>query len=97
MADIEEVIRTLRDDDPGRATEGGRFEKFVKTALESQPGILGQEQLEAEIEAGGWAVVDADGLDLLTPDTAALWPTAVRRAGMESGIRTGAAPSVERN
>ena len=55
------------------------------------------EQLEAEIEAGGWTVTEAEGLDLLTRDPASLWTAAERRAGMETGVRTGASPSVEKN
>src|SRR5215213_3461661 len=38
-------------------------------------------QLEAELEAGGWFVVDARPDDLLTSDPAGLWRTVLRRQG----------------
>lgn len=37
-------------------------------------------QLESEIEAGGWLVLDAAAFDSLTPDTAALWARGLYRA-----------------
>ena len=39
----------------------------------------GPGQLEAEIAAGGWFVVDADAADPLSPDPEALWSAVLRR------------------
>jgi len=78
MAYIEEVIRTLREDDPSRVKEGRRFEKFVKTALESHPGIFGQERFETiwfwrdwpDRQKHGYSAKDI-GIDLVAKETQA--------------------------
>jgi putative transcriptional regulator len=41
----------------------------------------GEGQLEAEIEAGAWFVLDARPEDPLTPDPEDLWPEVLRRQG----------------
>ena len=46
----------------------------------------GPSQLEAEIEAGGWFVVDAHADDLLTADPSGLWRTVLRRQGGDLAI-----------
>lgn len=46
----------------------------------------GPSQLEGELEAGGWFVVDALPDDLLTSDPAALWRTVLRRQGGELAV-----------
>jgi putative transcriptional regulator len=46
----------------------------------------GPGQLEAELEAGGWFVVDAHAGDLLTVDPAGLWRAVLRREGGDLAI-----------
>jgi putative transcriptional regulator len=46
----------------------------------------GPMQLEAEIEAGGWFVVDAHPDDILTADPAGLWRAVLRRQGGEFAV-----------
>ena len=46
----------------------------------------GPSQLEGEIEAGGWFVVDAHPDDLLTADPAGLWRAVLRRQGGDLAV-----------
>jgi putative transcriptional regulator len=46
----------------------------------------GPSQLEGELEAGGWFVVDARPDDLLTSDPASLWRTVLRRQGGDLAV-----------
>jgi putative transcriptional regulator len=46
----------------------------------------GPSQLEGEIDAGGWFVVDAHPDDLLTTDPAGLWRAVLRRQGGEVAV-----------
>jgi len=46
----------------------------------------GPSQLEAELEAGGWFVVDAHPDDLLTSDPAGLWRAVLRRQGGDVAV-----------
>jgi putative transcriptional regulator len=46
----------------------------------------GPSQLEGEIDAGGWFVVDAHADDLLTSDPAGLWRTVLRRQGGDLAV-----------
>jgi putative transcriptional regulator len=46
----------------------------------------GPSQLEGEIEAGGWFVVDAHPDDLLTGAPAGLWRTVLRRQGGDLAV-----------
>jgi putative transcriptional regulator len=46
----------------------------------------GPSQLEAELEAGGWFVVDALPGDLLTSDPAGLWRAVLRRQGGDLAV-----------
>jgi putative transcriptional regulator len=43
-------------------------------------------QLDAELDAGGWFVVDARPDDLLTPDPSGLWRTVLRRHGGDAAV-----------
>jgi len=42
---------------------------------------VGATQLEGEVEAGGWFVVDATADDAFTVAPEALWPAVLRRQG----------------
>ena len=62
---------------PARLFQGG------PVALDSALGIAGYAgwsagQLEGEIEAGGWYVVDAEARDAFTPEPAVLWSSVLR-------------------
>jgi putative transcriptional regulator len=46
----------------------------------------GPSQLEGELEAGGWFVVDARPDDLLTADPSGLWRTVLRRQGGDLAV-----------
>jgi putative transcriptional regulator len=46
----------------------------------------GPSQLEGELEAGGWFVVDALPDDLLTPDPSGLWRAVLRRQGGDLAV-----------
>jgi putative transcriptional regulator len=46
----------------------------------------GPGQLDAELEQGGWFVVDAHPDDLLTPDPASLWRVVLRRQGGDVAV-----------
>jgi putative transcriptional regulator len=46
----------------------------------------GPSQLEGELAAGGWFVVDALPADLLTPDPAGLWRAVLRRQGGDVAV-----------
>jgi putative transcriptional regulator len=46
----------------------------------------GPSQLEGELEAGGWFVVDARPDDLLTSDPAGLWRAVLRRQGGDLAV-----------
>jgi putative transcriptional regulator len=46
----------------------------------------GPSQLEGELDAGGWFVVDAHPDDLLTPDPAGLWRAVLRRQGGDLAV-----------
>jgi putative transcriptional regulator len=46
----------------------------------------GPSQLESELDAGGWFVVDALPDDLLTPNPAELWRTVLRRQGGDVAV-----------
>jgi putative transcriptional regulator len=46
----------------------------------------GPSQLEGELEAGGWFVVDAHPDDLLTSDPAGLWRAVLRRQGGDLAV-----------
>ncbi len=54
-------------------------------------------QLENEIQAGGWLVLDHDGFDPLTSDPATLWNQAASAAASGRGVRAIDGPSVENN
>jgi putative transcriptional regulator len=43
-------------------------------------------QLDDELEAGGWFLVDAQPDDLLTPDPAGLWRAVLRRQGGDLAV-----------
>jgi putative transcriptional regulator len=46
----------------------------------------GPAQLEGELDAGGWFVVDARPDDLLTPDPSGLWRAVLRRQGGDLAV-----------
>jgi putative transcriptional regulator len=46
----------------------------------------GPAQLDGELDAGGWFVVDAHPDDLLTPDPAGLWRSVLRRQGGDLAV-----------
>jgi putative transcriptional regulator len=46
----------------------------------------GPGQLDAELQQGGWFVVDAHPDDLLTPDPASLWRAVLRRQGGDLAV-----------
>jgi putative transcriptional regulator len=46
----------------------------------------GPSQLDGELDAGGWFVVDAHPDDLLTPDPAGLWRAVLRRQGGDVAV-----------
>ena len=54
-------------------------------------------QLEGEIQAGGWVVLDHEGFDPLTSDPATLWNQASSAAASGQGVRAIDGPSVENN
>ena len=54
-------------------------------------------QLESEIQAGGWLVLDHEGFDPLTSDPATLWNQASSAAASGHGVRAIDGPSVENN
>ena len=54
-------------------------------------------QLEGEIEAGGWLVLDANPFDPLVNDPAALWNRAAVRAADGLGVQIRTDPQVEYN
>ncbi len=54
-------------------------------------------QLEGEIEAGGWIVLDADPFDPLVNDPAALWNYAAVRAADGLGVQIRTDPQAEYN
>ena len=54
-------------------------------------------QLEAEIETGGWLVLDADPFDPLVSDPAALWNRAALRAASGQGVQIRTDPRAEYN
>lgn len=54
-------------------------------------------QLENEIQAGGWLVLDHGGFDPLTSDPATLWNQASSAAASGQGVRAIDGPSVENN
>ncbi len=54
-------------------------------------------QLESEIQAGGWVVLDCEGFDPLTSDPATLWNQASSAAASGQGVRAIDGPTVEHN
>ncbi len=54
-------------------------------------------QLESEIQAGGWLVLDHAGFDPLTSDPATLWNQASSAAASGQGVRAIDGPTVENN
>ena len=54
-------------------------------------------QLESEIQAGGWVVLDHGALDPLTNDPATLWNQASSAAASGQGVRAIDGPSVQNN
>ena len=54
-------------------------------------------QLESEIQAGGWLVLDHEGFDPLTSDPATLWNQASSAAASGQGVRAIDGPAVENN
>ena len=54
-------------------------------------------QLEGEIEAGGWLVLDADPFDPLLDDPAALWNHAATCAAEGRGVQIRTDPQAEYN
>ena len=54
-------------------------------------------QLESEIQAGGWLVLDHEGFDPLTSDPATLWNQASSAAASGQGVRAIDGPSVQNN
>ena len=54
-------------------------------------------QLEAEIQAGGWLVLDHEAFDPLTSDPATLWNQASSMAASGQGVRASDGPIVEHN
>ncbi len=54
-------------------------------------------QLESEIQAGGWLVLDHEGFDPLTNDPATLWNLAASAASSGQGVRAINGPLVENN
>lgn len=57
----------------------------------------GTGQLEGEIEAGGWIVLDADPFDPLVNDPAALWNRAAVSAAEGRGVQIRTDPQAEYN
>lgn len=49
MAFIDEVIQTMRTDDPSTVREGKRFEKFLKNALEKSPRNIRQRTIPTNL------------------------------------------------
>ncbi len=54
-------------------------------------------QLEGEIQAGGWLVLDHEAFDPLTSDPATLWNQASSAAASGQGVRAIDGPSVQDN
>ncbi len=54
-------------------------------------------QLEGEIQAGGWLVLDHEAFDPLTSDPATLWNQASSAAASGRGVRAIDGPSVQNN
>jgi len=54
-------------------------------------------QLESEIQAGGWLVLDHDAFDPLTSDPATLWNQAASAAASGQGVRAIDGPSGQNN
>ena len=54
-------------------------------------------QLESEIQAGGWLVLDHEAFDPLTNDPATLWNQASSAAARGQGVKATDGPSVENN
>ncbi len=54
-------------------------------------------QLESEIQAGGWLVLEHDAVDPLTSDPAMLWNLASSSAGSGRGVRAADGPHVQNN
>ena len=54
-------------------------------------------QLESEIQAGGWLVLDHEAFDPLTSDPATLWNQAASAAASGQGVRAIDGPSVQNN
>ena len=54
-------------------------------------------QLESEIQAGGWLVLDHEGFDPLTSDPSTLWNQASSAAASGQGVRAIDGPSVQNN
>lgn len=54
-------------------------------------------QLESEIQAGGWLVLDHEAVDPLTSDPATLWNQASSAAASGQGVRAVDGPSVQNN
>jgi putative transcriptional regulator len=66
------------------AVDLGRDPQVVRPDIESVRIFAGYSgwgpsQLDGELDAGGWFVVDAQPDDLLTPDPAGLWRAVLRR------------------
>lgn len=103
--DPEQTAVALTIDEPGRelgivnlSAEPGELAEVVRD-LRIYSGYAGWSpgQLESEILAGGWLVLDHEGFDPLTSDPATLWNQASSAAASGQGVRAIDGPSVQNN
>ena len=103
--DPEQTWFTLAITEPGRelgivnlGAEPSDLTEIVRD-LRIYSGYAGWSagQLESEIQAGGWLVLDHEGLDPLTSDPATLWNQASSAAASGQGVRAIDGPSVQNN
>ena len=103
--DPEQTWFTLAITEPGRevgivnlGAEPSDLAEIVRD-LRIYSGYAGWSagQLESEIQAGGWLVLDHEGFDPLTSDPATLWNQASSAAASGQGVRAIDGPSVQNN
>ena len=103
--DPEQTWFTLAITEPGRelgivnlGAEPSELTEIVRD-LRIYSGYAGWSagQLESEIQAGGWLVLDHEGFDPLTSDPATLWNQASSAAASGQGVRAIDGPSVQNN
>ena len=103
--DPEQTWFTLAITEPGRelgivnlGAEPSDLTEIVRD-LRIYSGYAGWSagQLESEIQAGGWLVLDHEGFDPLTSDPATLWNQASSAAASGQGVRAIDGPSVQNN